>query len=84
MYGDVKILQDISVNHDDNTVMIAVGDVSRYPGHVSTLNFHDFDTVCTQICETSAVYESNIKVISMVSAFRLSLREHMYIHMEKS
>lgn len=44
IFGDVSIPQDISVDEDANTVMIAVGDVSRYPGHVSTLNFHDFDT----------------------------------------
>lgn len=44
IFGDIKIPQDIMVDKASDTVLITVGDVSRYPGHVSTLNLHDFDT----------------------------------------
>ena len=45
IFRDFKIPQDIVFDEDANTVTITVGDVSKYPGHVSTINFHDFDTV---------------------------------------
>lgn len=45
-----EVAQDITHDVTENTVTIAVGDVSMYPDFISTINFHDFNTVTNPAC----------------------------------
>ena len=53
-----EIAQDITFDKGANTVMVVVGDTSKYKDYISTINFHDFNTV-------SMLYEHGFDIPSL-------------------
>lgn len=43
-----KVAMDVIHDPKDKTVLAIVGDVSKYKNGIQTVNFHDYNTVCSR------------------------------------
>ncbi|XP_053384393.1 uncharacterized protein LOC123537520 [Mercenaria mercenaria] len=79
-----KVAMDITYDDEKNTVLVIVGDVSKYKDGVQTVNLHDFNTrygVLKDINRKTCLLGKAFTPKAMPEKYRMGLTTEVHSHM---